>query len=80
MMERGYTRSGGQFIKQNVIYHSTYRALKLHHQRLFSEEPRITHRPGYIDDYKGFLVQTTIVYRFDHPNIEESLKKYLSIC
>lgn len=77
--ERGQLRSGGRFAARNQPFYSTLRELLQHHKRLFAKEPTISQRYFYIGgprvSLRGrSLIQTTVRYRSDYPDISQHLK------
>lgn len=77
--ERGQLRSGERFAARNLPFYTNVRDLLRHHKRLFSTEPAVSQRYFYIGGPRASLrgrslIQTTVRYRSDYPDILQHLK------
>jgi hypothetical protein len=70
----GLTRSGARYTARNQPHYSSLRELLSHHQQLLVAQPVVTTRWASVGSREGALLQTTIRFRQDHPNIRAELR------
>jgi len=75
MNERGATRSGARFAARNIPFYSTVRELLAHHQQLLQAGPIVSTRYAAVGSSRGSLLQTTVRFRSDNPNIQVGLQQ-----
>lgn len=75
MGERGTTRSGARFAARNIPFYSTVRELLSHHQQLLQLGPVVSTRYAAVGSSRGTLLQTTVRFRSDNPNIQSGLQR-----
>ena len=73
--ERGQTRSGARFAARNLAYHTSIASLMAHHQRLLLRVPEVSTQYAEVGRSRGTLMQTTLRFRADHPNIREDVRR-----
>ena len=71
--ERGTTRSGARFSSRNLPYYRSLRELLSHHQRLLQPGPIVDTR--YLGLRTGSLLQTTVRFRSDYPDLARGLRE-----
>ena len=72
--ERGATRSGARFAARNVPYYSSVRELLSHHRQLLAPGPVVATRYAAVGSSRGTLLQTTVRFSSESPNIREGLR------
>lgn len=77
-VERGATRSGARFAARNVPFYASVRELLSHHQQLLQYGPVVSTRHAAVGSSRGTLMQTTIRFRPDHPNLRQGLRTVFS--
>lgn len=70
----GLTRSGARYTARNQPHYSSLRELLSHHQQLLVTHPVVTTRWASVGSRDGALLQTTVRFRQDSPNIRASLR------
>ena len=77
-LERGYTRSGGRIAPRNTPHFTSLKELYSRHKRLLAATPAVTTRIFKVSARGlrtvGDLLQTTIRFRLDHPDIHGVLR------
>ena len=76
--ERGATRSGRRFAQANFGYYATERELLAHHQRLLEPYSDFSTRYYPVGRQIGSLMQTTVRFAANYPNIQERLLRCFS--
>jgi len=71
--ERGVLRSGKRFAARNIPYYLTEQELLSHHKKLLENISGPTIRHFHIGNGQGSLMQATVRFRIDYPNILNSL-------
>lgn len=73
-MERGATKSGGRFSKQNKTFYSSVGEVLYHHKSLLNETPVFTTKLARVENaHDGNLEITTARFKFGYPHIRQSL-------